>query len=999
MMAGKLKNMAVLSIVFLFIWGIQESQAGEVMISEFMASNTSTLSDKDGDYSDWIEIHNGSDSELNLEGWYLTDDVNTPDKWQFPAVSISPGAFLVVFASGKNVDDPAELHTGFKLSKGGEYLGLVLPDLTVASEYAPQYPEQETDVSYGYGPDGLPQYFHTPTPNQPNSQDNAGEIIFSHQGGLYSAPFSLTLTVSPPGAMIRYTTDRSEPTETSPVYSGEIHVDGTVMIKAKAFKTDLPPGSVASQSYLKLESDVRAFSSNLPIVVVDTFGYDIKSTAFPYCPVFSVFISPGDDGRARILNSPDLTSNAGIRIRGHSSATDDWEVTSWPKKQYRLELWDDEGEDRKAPLLGLPSDSDWVLYAPYSDKTLMRNHLTYAWSNRMGRYAARTRFVEVFLNADGGNISESDYVGVYVFMEKIQQGKDRVDITELTPEDENEPEITGGYLFLKDRIEDAAVAFRSSAVGDDVAIHYVAPDADDITAQQKTYAEGYFTAFETALYGSDFTDPGSGYAAYIDADSFIDHQLLVELTKNLDGLKYSTYMFKDREKKLHAGPVWDYNLSLGNSYYRNGPDDEINSKSWSYNPWMWQARHKYSWWGRLFEDPDYQQQWNDRWAELRKDLLSNDQIFQDIDETAAMLAEAAGRNFDRWQILGKWVWGNLDGFEERDIYQKEVDAMKAWLETRLIFMDKVTFTKRMPTFEPAGGAVTAGTQISLNAPKGGTIYYTLDGSDPRDPGGTINKNAINYDATGPISIDQFLCITARIYFLEDEDIDDNGKTEYVWTPPVTVSYVKEGEYANLSVSEIMYNPVGTDVVDGDEFEFIELRNTGAEAVLLDGINFSAGVDFTFPAGTILNSGAYAVIVSNESEFNNLYPDVPVAGVYAGRLDNGGETLTLSDGIGRTLFSVTYDDEAPWPVGADNGGGSLIRFDYDISPDSAAAWTTCTCRGGSPGQGNVNLCTVIAALQLMAGHTSDAPPTEDINGDRRIGLEEAIFLLQEIADLR
>ena len=98
----------------------------------------------------------------------------------------------------------------------------------------------------------------------------------------------------------------------------------------------------------------------------------------------------------------------------------------------------------------MPKDSDWVLYAPYSDKTLMRDVLAYELSNKMGRYAARTRFVEVFLNRSGSKLSKRDYAGVYVFEEKIKRGKDRVNIQKLTPEDNSEPNITGGYIFKRD---------------------------------------------------------------------------------------------------------------------------------------------------------------------------------------------------------------------------------------------------------------------------------------------------------------------------------------------------------------------------------------------------------------------------------------------------------------------------------------------------------------------------------------------------------------------
>ncbi len=124
----------------------------DLQISEFMAANGTTLTDEDGDTPDWIEIFNPSSAAVDLAGWRLTDDPSDPAKWIFPALVLGAGEYLVVFASDKNRNDPAgELHCNFKLSAGGEYLALVKPDgVTVTSSFAPAYPPQVADVSYGH---------------------------------------------------------------------------------------------------------------------------------------------------------------------------------------------------------------------------------------------------------------------------------------------------------------------------------------------------------------------------------------------------------------------------------------------------------------------------------------------------------------------------------------------------------------------------------------------------------------------------------------------------------------------------------------------------------------------------------------------------------------------------------------------------------------------------------------------------------------------------------
>ena len=122
-----------------------------VMINEFMAANSGGLTDQDGDSSDWIELHNDSNTTANLAGWHLTDNASDLTKWTFPATNLPPGGYLIVFASGKNrAVAGAELHANFQLSSGGEYLALVQPDGTVAQAFSPTFPPQRENVSYGF---------------------------------------------------------------------------------------------------------------------------------------------------------------------------------------------------------------------------------------------------------------------------------------------------------------------------------------------------------------------------------------------------------------------------------------------------------------------------------------------------------------------------------------------------------------------------------------------------------------------------------------------------------------------------------------------------------------------------------------------------------------------------------------------------------------------------------------------------------------------------------
>ncbi len=246
------------------------------LITEFMADNETTLEDEDGEFSDWIEIHNPDTTPVDLAGWGLTDNADNLSKWPFPSVALQPGEFLVVFASGKDRSVPgSELHTNFQLSSGGEYLALVEPDgATVTHQYAPEFPGQDPDRTYGLAFDGDlqqgdPFYFDEPTPGSANSdpspEGKVADTKFAPDRGFYSRPFRITITSATPGASIRYTTDGSTPTATrGSLYVGPISIRGTTTLRAVAFKPGLDPTNVDTQTYLFVNDIITQTSSAPP---------------------------------------------------------------------------------------------------------------------------------------------------------------------------------------------------------------------------------------------------------------------------------------------------------------------------------------------------------------------------------------------------------------------------------------------------------------------------------------------------------------------------------------------------------------------------------------------------------------------------------------------------------------------------------------------------------------------------------------------------------------
>ena len=225
------------------------------------------------------------------------------------------------------------------------------------------------------------------------------------------------------------------------------------------------------------------------------------------------------------------------------------------------------------------------------------------------------------------------------------------------------------------------------------------------------------------------------------------------MCRNIDGFRLSTYFHKDREGKIVMGPVWDYNLSLGNTTMRGGEYPE-GWYSESISP------QDFTYLDRLFDDPNFVIQHWDRYYQLRQTTLRTDKLMRQIDDIADHLAEAQARNFKRWPYLGSQVWQNPAGYRSRNTHRKEVDWLKRWLTKRLAWMDE-QFTPP-PTISLASGQVTAGQSISLTAHSGAAkIYLSMDGSDPRQTSGTPATNATAASPNHQMTLKQSSQVRAR----------------------------------------------------------------------------------------------------------------------------------------------------------------------------------------------------------------------------------------------
>ena len=937
-------------ILLYFLFSSALSAFGAPIISEFMADNVSALQDDKGHYNDWIELHNQDSEAQALGGWALTDDPDDLQKWLFPEeASLPGGGYLVVYASGLNLRGPvpSNYHTSFSLAASGEYLALVNAAGEIVDEFEGKYPIQFPNISYGVSGGGK-GFFIKATPGGVNAsltEPPLKKVTFSTDRGTFFNSLEIELAHEDPEAEIRYTLDGSIPTSSAALYQGPFTIKSTTRLRARPFKDGTVPGELASKVFLQLGEDMRDFETNLALCFLDSFGMNVdgQTEDSEFYEAAVVFIDSDDSafGMAVPDGDVDWSGRIGLRLRGHSSR-------AYAKKQYGFESWDEFNRDTAVSIFGMPKESDWIIYAPYVDKTLMRNYLAYNWFRRMGQYAVRTKYVEVFYNPSTGKpITRSDYRGVYVFMERIKRDGDRIDIEPLLPRHDSEPDISGGYIFRKDRNDPNKITIRTEREGHSLQV--IEPEFT-LTNKQEAWLTDYLNAFEDSLHGENSDDPEIGFRKYINVANAVDNHILVEITKNIDGFHVSNYVYKDRGDKLRYVP-WDYNLSLGNGAF---------SDWWKPEGWYHEllSPDGYPWYGRMFEDPEFALAYADRWFALRRDMFGTAALMEEIDGITDFLNDAADRNFVKWDRLGAFDWPNPPGFQDRKTYRSEVNFMKDWLKTRVEWIDSQF---EIPVkFTPQGGRLEAGESLKIeetivpDKPRPGAIYYTLNGSDPRSWGGVPNPDAIVYD--DEVVLTESATVKARLQL-------DTGD----WSALNQATFIvgQAAAASSLRITEIMYNPAVPTVAEleagfanNDDFEYLELLNVSDEPIQLVGARFIGGVKFDFSEGErlALEAGQRGVLVANREAFHTRYGNaVPVIGVFSsGRLANGGETLKLLAADGFSViaeFAYDDDEEAGWNQLADGSGHSLVLVDEaDLLSDygEPSVWTQSAALGGSPG---------------------------------------------------
>lgn len=559
-------------------------------------------------------------------------------------------------------------------------------------------------------------------------------LSISPAGGLFEQQVQVTLTATSPTSEVRYTLDGTAPTASSALYTGPIDITVSTQVRAQAFEGTTPTGSAVGATFIARTFDT---TSALPLIVVDGYGGgkpDQKIDGEWVTKDAGIVVIEPQNGEASLSLPPTLVTRAGYHVRGQSSA-------SFEKAPYKIEFWDGDNQDIDLPLLGMPPESDWALVGPYEDRALVRHAFVYELGRRMGLAAPRFRFAEVYINQDGGALEASDYEGVYMVVETIKNAQGRLDLKQLDETDTTLPAISGGYIFKFDWsaaqepliectgapvVQHAFGTCPTEGAGQFPAATGVCADAGapgggaagfgggfgggagggfgggfagpvstgdgavpapptcwadlevvdpvPLNVEQETYLTEYVTAFNDAIH----QQPIGAYGEYIDVASFIDTLIINEFTRNGDAYTRSVYFHKERDQKITAGPLWDFNLIMagGGTLFCN--DNPVG--------WAHEFRNgSNDWFQQLIADPAFASQVSARWNALRNDLLSQASLEALLAEIAAPLAPAIEREFTRWPVCQ--VSQGIFAVPEGDTWEEQLQVMRDFMLARGTWID------------------------------------------------------------------------------------------------------------------------------------------------------------------------------------------------------------------------------------------------------------------------------------------------------------------------
>ena len=872
-------------------------------ISELVADNKFSLTDGYGDASDWVELRNTGNNAVNLAGWGLSDNPANPMKWVFPATNISPHSMLIVFASGRDtpLDAAGNLHASFQLDKGGGALVLTTPDGTNTVDLLAAYPALDTDLAYGRDLEGN-WTFMEPTPGAINTGATylgwLKSLDWSHGRGFFDAGFTLMLTNNSPGATVYFSLDGTLPTIP---YTNGLAIAATKSVRAQARRAGYKPGRVQTKTFIFLNDVIAGANMNSAITQDSQYAPRMRpgllalptiSLVVPTTPTYDE-----QEGSIEVIwpSGPDsVQENCGVYQYGGS-----WQT--FPKQSFTVAFRASYGANRlRTPLFD--GFDHGVIAATSFDKLELNGGNQDM--NARGFYMS-DRFVQDSM-LDMGSLNPHGRF-VHLYMNGVYWGQYNC----------KEPLMES---FLADYLGGAAEDYVSVKGNDNVGDNFVlgTPDAPIIQPWERVLS---------------FRNSYNSVRPYLDVSHLIDFMVLWNYgnsetefrscgTRNAgSGFKF---WMNDPDGFLRTG--------AGNRTVRNGPGDLFSGLVGENN----------SDFKTLMADRIYRHYFNN--GALTPARLDARLAARMTEINDSLLAECA-----RWgnQTPASWVAGANN--VRSNLFPARGTELLGYFRTAGLYP-----SNDPPTFNQYGGLVTNGFQPQLSSTNG-TIYYTLDGSDPRLAGGGIATNALVW-MSGAVSISQDTTLNVRVRTA-------TGQWSALAQPRYLLASRRIPTSRDLLITEICYNPAGS-----DDFEFIELYNAGTNLLDLSGVSLSNAVRFIFPNDFTLAPGAFTMVVEKTSSFaqrfqtpGSLYywPNLSVAGVWTGALDNAGENIQLLASNGVELASVDYKTSGDWPERADGKGSSIELTTLPATNATDAAvqafvangqnWSSSSLYHGSPGR--------------------------------------------------
>ena len=952
-------------------------------INEFMAINDSTLTNSLNELSDWIEIYNSTTGTVDLTGWHLTDNAGDLTKWTFPTTNLAADGYLLIYADGSATSvTNGELHASFKLSGDGEYLGLVKPDgLTVEHAYDPDYPSQSADISYGIGSLYELRYFDVPTPGQPN---NAGFLPvkrpkFNYKRGIYTNAISVTLTSSTDGAQIRYTLDGTAPSSTyGALHTGAIDITNSTCLRAVAYKAgDYNPSAVKTHTYIfplgVLQQDGAGWPATWAHTGVGDYEMDPavvgdRSTeivaGLQDLPTVSLALDPDDmfaaggvgiypqgEGIPRATSfeffdprtGESVQENCAVQVFGGTS------VNRWKtdKLQFRLRFKEEYGATKlDYPVFG--EDNAETFDNLVLDGRLA-NTWTYGGGVEPGSQRARAQFVrdsyipDLQVSASGYGV-HGRHVNLY---------------------------IDGLYWGVYGFHERPDESFGASYFGGD------REDYDVVKHTQDTVVHGsntnYVEMINKAAAGLSTDVKYQEILQYVDPVHLADYMIVNYYSGHSDWGGLNWYVSRNRTgaDKRWRYICWDAEHGIERLSDNNTGRNDAGRPTALHHDMADNAEYRL-----LFADRVHRHLFNDGTLTPSNAAATFRTRLDDVEQ--AVYAESArwgdNRKEPPYRKEVEWEAEKTRLFDT--YFPARTAALLGQLSGQNLYPDVDA-----PVLSQHGGVFTNGYALSMTAAD--TIYYTLDGTDPREYG-TGSPTGTVY--VGPITLPYGLTVKARVR--------DGANT---WSALTEALFVPESP-PELWVTEVMYNPraaAGSETNGGysrSDFEFIELQNRGSGTIGLADLAFTDAITFDFADGDLqtLGAGEHVVVVKNLAAFKVRYPgwaSLNIAGEFqrvfsfpVQTLADNGERVVLQNGQGSNLLSFTYNDARGWPLETDGAGHSLVPLvltnGTDKVLDYSGNWRASAFMDGSPGTADPAPIQSVVINEVTAHTDTGQPPPND-----------------------